>query len=204
MNNNNQNVRQVTPEEIAQVEGLPKPLTQEELQRTQILNFKDLQKTIKFEKMTSNNKKVEERKVEPAPTVVEKSLSCVKTTLNDTDGTDKVFNVDYYFENNDLSSIIKVYKYTASANNPNGETTIKTNLDTYQKLLSSTSGYQVNVTSTDTKTLELKVQVDYHSLDLTTIPQANQENNVTKVEYKRNTDLNTVKNDMLTQGYTCE
>ena len=230
--NNNQNVRQITPEEIAQVEGLPKPLTQEELQKTQILNFKDLQKTIKFEKMTSkkpaiilaiigillltfgttfqiasslsNNKKVEERKVEPAPTVVEKSLSCVKTTLNDTDGTDKVFNVDYYFENNDLSSIIKVYKYTASANNPNGENTIKTNLDTYQKLLSSTSGYQVNTTSSDTKTLEVKVQVDYHSLDLTTIPQANQENSVTKIEYKRNTDMNTIKNDMVNQGFTCE
>ena len=191
MNQNNQNVRQITPEEIREAEGLPKPLTAEELQKTQVLNLNDLEKTIKFEKITSkkpaiiiavigillltfgttfqiasslsSNKKVEKRKTEPEPTIVEKSLSCVKTTLNDTDGTDKIVNADYYFENDKLSSVIKVYKYTASANNPAGEATIKTNLDTYQKLLSSTSGYQVDTSSVESKSLEIKVQVDYHS-----------------------------------------
>ena len=233
MNQNNQNVRQITPEEIAQAEGLPKPMTPEELQKTQILNLNELEKTIRFEKITSkkpaiiiavigifllifgttfqiaaslSNKKsdVQNRKVEPNENIVETSLSCVKTTLNNPDGTDYTYNLDYYFENDKLSSIVGEYKYTAIANNPNGEPAIKTKLDTYQKLLSSTSGYQVSTSSTDTKEVKVIVQIDYHSLDLTTIPQANQNDEITKVTYKRNTNLTTIKNDMLNSGYTCE
>lgn len=233
MNQNNQNVRQITPEEIAEAEGLPKPLTPEELQKTQILNLNELENTIRIEKITSkkpaiivavigilfivfgttfqiasslstNNRKVEKRKVEPNQQVVETSLSCVKTTLNNPDGTDTTYNVDYYFENDKLSSEIREYKYTAIVNNPNGEQTIKAKLDNYQKLLSSTSGYQVNTNATDSKEMKVVVQIDYHSLDLTTIPQANQNDELTKVKYKRNIDSNTIKNDMLTQGFTCE
>ena len=126
-NQQNQNVRQITPEEIREAEGLPKELTPEELQKTQILNLNELQKTIRFEKITSkkpalivavlgifllifgatfqiatslnSNRKVEKRKVEPNPTIVETSLSCVKTTLNNPDGTDTTYSIDYYFEN---------------------------------------------------------------------------------------------------------
>ena len=233
MNQNNQNVRQITPEEIAQAEGLPKPLTPEELQKTQILNLNELENTIRFEKITSkkpaiivaaigilflvfgttfqiasslstNNRKVEKRKVEPTPQVVETSLSCVKTTLNNPDGTDITYNIDYYFENDKLSSQIREYKYTAIANNPKGEPTIKAKLDNYQRLLSSTSGYQVNTTTTDSKEMKVVVQIDYHSLDLTTIPQNNQNDELTKVTYKKGIESNTIKNDMLTQGFTCE
>lgn len=52
MNQNNiQGVRQVTPEEIAQVEGVP--LTKEELQKTQVLNLKEFKEAVHFEKITS-------------------------------------------------------------------------------------------------------------------------------------------------------
>jgi len=230
VNQQNNNVRQITPEEIAQAEGLPKPLTQEELQKTQILNLNELEKTIRFEKITSKkpalivaiigvlflvfgttfqiasslsgNKKVEERRVETKPQVVETSLSCVKTTLNNPDGTDITYNIDYYFENDKVTSFIKEYKLTPIANNPNGEATIKTQLDTYQTLLSSTSGYQVSTNKQD-KDLTIIVQVDYKSLDLTVIPTKNQENDITKVEYSRNTEVNKIKSDMLAQGFTC-
>lgn len=232
VNQNNQNVRQITPEEIAQAEGLPMPMTPEELQKTQILNLNELEKTIRFEKITSkkpalivavlgillvifgttfqiatslsSDRKIEKRKVEKTPTIVETSLSCVKTTLNNPDGTDTTYNVDYYFENDKLSSQIGEYKYTAINNNPSGEPTIKTKLDTYQKLLSSTSGYQVSANSDNPKELKIVVQVDYHSLDLTTIPQTNQEDKLTKINYKKGTNSNTIKNDMLSKGYTCE
>lgn len=233
VNQNNQNVRQITPEEIAQAEGLPKPMTQEELQKTQILNLNELENTIRFEKITSkkpaiilaalgvfllifgatfqiatslssNKNKIQKRKVDKTPQVVETSLSCVKTTLNNPDGTDTVYNVDYYFENDKLSSEIKEYKYTAIANNPTGESTVKTKLDTYQKLLLSSNGYQVNTNTNDPKELKIIVQIDYHSLDLTTIPQDNQNDDLTKVTYKRDTDSNTIKNDMLSKGFTCE
>jgi len=52
MNQNNiQGVRQVTPEEIARVEGVP--LTKEELQKTQVLNLKEFSEAVHFEKITS-------------------------------------------------------------------------------------------------------------------------------------------------------
>ena len=52
-NNNTQGVRQVTPEEIAQVQGTAQQLTQEELQKTQVLNLTDVEKIAKLEKFTS-------------------------------------------------------------------------------------------------------------------------------------------------------
>ena len=52
MNQNNyQGIRQVTPEEIAQAQGIP--LTHEELQKTQVLNLKEFSETVRFEKLTS-------------------------------------------------------------------------------------------------------------------------------------------------------
>jgi len=52
MNQNNiQGVRQVTPEEVAKVEGVP--LTKEELQKTQVLNLKEFSEAVRWEKLTS-------------------------------------------------------------------------------------------------------------------------------------------------------
>ena len=62
VNQQNNNVRQITPEEIAQAEGLPMPMTQEELQKTQILNLNELEKTIRFEKITSNGSEIKNQK----------------------------------------------------------------------------------------------------------------------------------------------
>ena len=231
-NNQNQNVRQITPEEIRQAEGLPEPLTQEELQKTQILNFKELQNTIRFEKVTSKkpaivvavigiflllfgttfqiasslsgNRKVEKRKVEKQKTIVETSLSCVKTTLNNPDGTDITYNIDYYFENDKLTSTIKEYKYTKTANSTNGEETIKNNTTKYQSLSSSTKGYKVSTNSANPQELTIIVQIDYKTLDLTVIPEKTQEDNITKVDYHRDTDSTKIKNNMINQGFTCE
>ena len=49
--NGTQGVRQVTPEEIARVENIP--LTQEEKEKTQVLNLKEFVETVRFEKLTS-------------------------------------------------------------------------------------------------------------------------------------------------------
>jgi hypothetical protein len=52
MNQNNiHRIRQVTPEEVAQVQRVP--LTQEELQKTHVLNLQEVQEAVRFEKMTS-------------------------------------------------------------------------------------------------------------------------------------------------------
>ena len=52
MNQNNiQRIRQVTPEEIAQARGTK--LTQEELQKTHVLNLQEVKEAVRYEKMTS-------------------------------------------------------------------------------------------------------------------------------------------------------
>ena len=52
MNDNNlQGIRQVTPEEIAKVEGIP--LTSEELQKTQVLNLQEVEEVARMEKLAS-------------------------------------------------------------------------------------------------------------------------------------------------------
>ena len=231
--NNNNNVRQITPEEIREAEGLPQPLTAEELQKTQILNLSELQKTIRFEKITSkkpaliiaiigvallafgttfqivsvlssNNNKVEKREIEKTPTKIETTLSCVKTTLKNPDGTDTTYKIDYYFENGKLESEIREYKYTKTENSPNGEETIKNNLNTYKQLQANTSGYQVNTASNNSTELTIITQIDYKALDLTVIPEKNNENSITRVDYNRNTKVEKIKEEMLNKGFTCD
>lgn len=52
MNQNNiQRIRQVTPQEVAQARGIK--LTQEELQKTHVLNLQEVKEAVRYEKMTS-------------------------------------------------------------------------------------------------------------------------------------------------------
>ena len=147
MNQGNKDVRQITPEEIAQAEGLPMPMTQEELQKTQVLNLTELENTIRIEKITSKKpaiivavigillltfgttfqiianlntdkeKKVENRQIEPK---IETNLKCVKTTLNNPNGTDVIYNISYDFEDDKLIEMLKNYKLTAVSGNKTG------------------------------------------------------------------------------------
>ena len=234
MNQNNNEVRQVTPEEIAQAEGLPMPLTQEELQKTQVLNLKELENTIRFEKITSKKpavivavlgillltfgatfqiasslsskkeQKVENRKVEPIEEVKETKLNCVKTTLNNPNGTDVTYNISYKFGNDKLKELTKSYTLTSISGNKTGEETLKKSLDLYQTLLKGIEGYQVDLTSDKTTKLVVTTRIDFDLIDLTKIPQDNQNNSITKVDYTKSSVKTEIKQDMLNQGFTCE
>lgn len=234
MNQGNKDVRQITPEEIAQAEGLPMPMTQEELQKTQVLNLTELENTIRIEKISSkkpaiivavigillltfgatfqiasslsSNKeqKVENRKVENPEPKVTTSLKCVKTTLNNPNGTDVKYNISYNFEDNKLTQMIKKYSVTAISGNPTGAETIKSASTLYQSLLNSIDGYKIDLTSDKVANLQISIDVNFKSLDLTKLSQANQNNGVTKVDYSRSTTKEQVKEDMVNQGFTCE
>ena len=57
-------------------------------------------------------------------------------------------------------------------------------IDTYQKLLSSTSGYQVSTSQTDSKDLTIIVQADYHN-DFTLPELHNVYNSILGIEIDR-------------------
>ena len=218
-------IRQVTAEEVAKAQGL----SVEELQRTQVINLKAVEETVRFEKLTSKkpaiivgvlgillilfgtsfqivttakanaNKKIEQRKA------AEEQLEKRKTTLE--------------------CQLIK-------ANNPDGTDTTYT--ITYEflddKLSAFTKVFQMVPTAdspvgiatiqayimsyksfmnpTDgyqisvipiDNTLKVTVQVDYHKLDLTKLNLIQATHFSTKVDYSLNTTSEKIMQDMASQ-----
>lgn len=234
MNQSSQNnIRQVSQEEVARANGL----TQEELQRTQVLNLKDVEEVASFEKRTSKkpaiivavmgilsitfggtfsfvqtltskpvDTTVEKRKVENVETLAEdkiETLNCVRTTLNNADGTDVVFNINYSFKNNGLASFTKTYNVTQTPGNPLGLQGIQNYVVGYQPYTIEQDGYKVNVTPAETA-ITAVVDVDLEKLNLTTFPEFQQTHESTKLDYYVGTEKDVVNADMTAKGFICQ
>lgn len=154
---------------------LKQQMSQEELQRTQVLNLQDVQEAVKFEKMTSKKPailvailgiasifmgttfgvvqnlqaqaEVERNKAVEKRTVVqtEKTLSCSYTKLADYDGTDYTLERTFTFKENKLIKEVKAFKLSPSQGNPNGETGVQNYLVALQPFLIQMSGYELMV-----------------------------------------------------------
>ena len=150
-------------------------MSQEELQRTQVLNLQDVQEAVKYEKMTSKKpaiiiailgiasilmgttfgvvqnlqakaEKEREKAVVRRETVpTEKTLSCSLTKLADYDGTDYTLTRDFTFKDNKLTKEIKSFKLSPSEGNPNGVTGVQNYLVALQPFLVQMSGYELMV-----------------------------------------------------------
>ena len=221
---NQNNVRQISPEEIARAQGL----TPEELQKTQVLNLKDIEETVRFEKMTSKKpaaivaiigitailfgatfqistslqkskeKKLEKRAVEKvAHKVEEKTLTCVKTTLNNQDGTDTVYTYSFDFEDNKLVGYNKTFNIIETAGKTEGANTIANYKKEYSQTSNLPKGYDLSIKE-EQKGITIITNVDFKLLDLTKLPQDK------KVEYQKNTEYDVIKKEMLEKGYTVE
>lgn len=227
MNQENNNVRQITPEEIAQAQGL----TPEELQQTQVLNLNDLQKTIKFEKLSSKKpalivaaiglvllvfgtayqltgamkaEKPEKRTVEKKEVVKDtKVLNSVKTTLNNPDGTDTVYTITYTFEENQLIKVNKSYNVIPTPGNSGGVNTIESLKNTYKTSNSLPEGYTITLTENGDG-VTIVTSIDYKKLDLTKVNSNESKAVYTGIDYQRNTDYAKIREDMLNQGFTVE
>lgn len=222
---NNNEVRQISDEEIR------KELTKDQLQQTQVLNFQEVQNTIHFEKVTSkkpailiaiigiisllfggslqiatslnsNSQKVQKRDIKQ--TMVTKELNCIKTNMNNPDGTNTIYNIVYKFENDKLIGLTKEYNISVTPGKEEGKKSIENYINEYQNLLNETKGYKVSISSTSNTTLVIKVIVDYKELDLTKLNEIQNTKTVTKVDYNKNTLYNTIKNDALENGFTVE
>ncbi|MBR3145657.1 MAG: hypothetical protein IKF47_00145 [Bacilli bacterium] len=222
---NNNEVRQISDEEIR------KELTKEQLQQTQVLNFQEVQKTIHFEKVTSkkpailiaviglisilfggslqiatslNAKPQNVQKREVKQNVIEKNLSCIKTTLDNPDGTNTIYSITYKFEDDRLVGFTKLYNISATAGKEVGKKSIEKYIDEYKVLLNETPGYDIDISSTSNTTIAIKVIVDYKKLDLTKLNALQQTKEFTKIDYNKNTSYKTIRSDSIEKGFTVE
>lgn len=150
-------------------------MTQEELQRTQVLNLQDVQEAVKYEKMTSKKPAIfiailgiisiltgttfgvvqnlqakaeveREKAIKRRESVpTEKTLSCSYTKLGDVDGTDYVLKRDFTFKDTKLTKEIKTFIISPSQGNPNGELGVQNYLLALQPYLVQMSGYELMV-----------------------------------------------------------
>ena len=224
---NNREVRQISDEEVK------KELTKEQLQQTQVLNYKEVQKAIRFEKITSKkpaifvailgiisllfggslqiasslkeNNSIQKRDTTTNNIKVETTkLSCVKTTINNPEGINTIYNIAYNFENDKLVGFTKTYDVSADINKEEAKRQIEKYITEYNNLLNDSDGYQISLSHTNNTTLTVKVIVDYKELDLTKLKDIQQTKPFTKVDYNRNTEYSRIKSDMLKEGFTVE
>ena len=221
---NNDNVRQISDEEVKRT------LTKEELQQTQVLNFQEVQKTIRFEKITSKKPailiailgvisllvggsfqiatslktKPDIQKREVKKVIEVKNLNCVKTTLNNPDNTDTVYNITYKFENDKLVGYTKEYSVNAVTGKEDGKKSIEKYINEYKSLLNDSEGYTIDITSTENTTVTVTVVVDLKRLDLTKLNAIQNTKEFTKVEYNRNTTYKDIRSNALEKGFTVE
>ena len=150
MNQNNfQRIRQVTPREVAQAQGIP--LTQEELQKTHVLNLQEVKEAVRFEKMTSKK---------PAMFVaiigfllitfgttfqVSKTLSANKANQNKIEQRNVVKEEPVVPEEEEIKSLRCT---TQAVQNPDGTDTALTVLYNFtdDKLVGFTKSFHVSVT----------------------------------------------------------
>lgn len=230
MNQSDQNrqPRMVTQEEIERVNHI----SPEELQRTQVINLKDVQEAVKFEKRTSKKpaiilgiigitfllfgsgvqiaaslkeKKEAESIIEQRkeiPSVVKSHLSCNKTKLNN-NGVDSVYTFSYDFEDNELVKETKIVSVVPTPGNSKGAEEVKKSKELYKKNLNQKTGYTTELTETETG-FTLTTEIDYNDLEETT-PNTNQKNDLaTSIDYKAKELKENIREDMLKKEFICQ
>ena len=232
MNQNNMNnqPRVITQDEIDRVNHI----SHEELQKTQVLNLKDVEEAARIEKRTSKKpalivgiiglafllcgssfqiaaslktKEQAEQIVEPRKEEVipvESSFTCTQTKLN-VNGTDSVYNFSYYFEDNKLVNETKTLSVVP--------TTSTTNVDGTSEITKNKEMYKKYLNQspgysitldTTEKGFSVTTDIDYKKLDLTKLNTLQKDNLVTSVDYKVATSGDTIKEDMLAKKFVCQ
>lgn len=147
----NQNgIRQITPEEIARAEGIP--LTTEELQKTQVLNLKEVEETARFEKITSKKPAIIVAIIGALFITFGTTFQVAKTMTTKTTTTTEERNVvteePVVEEKEPLNEISYLNCNRTTLNNPDGTDTIYTILYTFEndQLIGFTKTFHVTAT----------------------------------------------------------
>ena len=216
-------------ERQSQIEGM----TQEELQKTQVLNLQEVEEAVRYEKRTSKKpaiiagiigvfllllggsyqvihtymaKQEEARMIEKRKTAVEvktETMVCSRTTLGNANGTDNVFTIKYILEDGKLIEFTKSFSVTPTPGNPIGAQGIAGYLQAYKSFMNPTNGYKISVVEND-KGFVTTVEVDLEKLSMDNLNPQQQKHQSTSVEYQFNTPREEIETDMTTQGFTCK
>ncbi len=210
----------------------------EELQRTQVLNLKDVEETVRFEKSISKKPamiiaiigaiflalgstlqiaktmkknvepKVEKREIskeKEIQTVAPVILECQNIQMNNPDGTNITYTINYTFNNYKLTNFTKKYSITAIEGNPVGLQTIQQYIVGYRDFMNPVNGYTISVTPNETQTvLTAVVSADLEKIDMTTFPEMQKNHISTSIDYQKDTAFLTIQSDMSSKGFTCE
>lgn len=206
-------------------------LSEEELQRTQVLNFDDFKATTRIEKigskkpavivatigliaiilgatypgiqsLISNNKKEQPQVQTRKEDNIKKSkLNCTKTK-NNPDGTVEKITINYEFENDKLKSFEKIFELTIAPGAINGQSALQTFKTTLPSYLTQKNGYDI-ATKEIENGIEVITKVDYNKLNINELPQSNQADYRFNVTYIKDATKDSVLKDMQKEEFSC-
>ncbi len=207
-------------------------LSPEELQKTQVINLKDLEEIVRIEKRTSkkpaiiigiiglsllfggvgvqvSNTLKEKREAEQlveqrrAEEIVEKDyLSCEQTTST-ANSLDYNYSITYDFEDNKLVGSTKILSVTPTPNKPEGAAEVKKYKDTLQKLVSTKKEYEITINDIPNGFV-ITTNIDYENLDLTKIKPENTKDKTVSIDYKKGDSKEKIMVDMKAKKFTCK
>ena len=205
-------------------------LSPEELQQTQVINLKDLEEVVRFEKRTSKKpaiilgiiglalliggssfqiatvlkekREAEEKIIEQRRNqVVEKDyLSCEQT--KSANDLDYKYSFSYDFENQKLVKATKVLSISPTPGKPNGAAEVTKYKDEIRKIMKTTDGYESSLTDIDNGFI-ITTNIDYNELDLEEVKEQNK-NIAISVDYKKNTLKSVITSDMKNKNFICK
>ena len=149
--------------------------------------------------------KVEKRKVskEVVTTPKETSLECTLTNLNNADGTDTVYTIDYHFLDQKLTGFTKMFTATATVGAELGPVSIQNYLNAYPAFLNPIEGYQISAVPI-VNGVVVTVIVDFDTLDLLKLNPKQQEHFSTSIDYPLDTELGQIQQEMFAGGFQCQ
>lgn len=208
-------------------------MTEEELQRTQVLNLDDFKQTARYEKISSKkpaaivallgvlailigsgypivqsqmSKKIEDNNIvqkRKKDKEIKSELTCISTTSNGTNGLDKTVTIKYDFNNEKLTEFTKTIDLKVLQNSTVGKTSLQSFITALDSYLIKKSGYEVSAKKLENEVI-VTTKVDYNDIDINSIPEINQSNSNYNVQYVVNTSKETIKQDMEKQNFTCK
>ena len=229
----NPTIRQITPEEVAKAQGITVEEFQktqvlnlkelEEAVRIEKLTSKKpaiivgvcglflIMIGLSFQLVTTlqskSANKVSSRRIMPEDRIQEEmiktTLQCQKLDLNNPDGTNKTFTINYSFEDDKLVGFTKNFHVQIIPDNPNGPVRVQNYLNAYKDYMNPIPGYAISVQPLNDG-LEVNVEVNYNQLDLTKLNLQQQQHFSTKVDYPLDTAKEKIEQDMVNDSYTCQ
>ena len=134
--------------------------------------------------------------------IANKTLTSIKTTMNNPDGTNTVYNIVYAFSDEKLIKESRKYNVNAVTGNEEGSKTIVKLMSDYKALLNNTEGYKIEMKTQDKSALEINVDIDYTKLDLTKVKNVQSTKEFTKVSYRLGSLYDNIRKEMLDKGFT--